>query len=209
MESGGSGGSGSGGSRGSVWVVIVVVIAVVLFCAVTNQGPFAGKSKPTVTQSQVAPKSSAGGQGSAGAVRPAPRATAPSAPVVPAPAPAKPAPAPAPAKPVKPSGAIDWSEAGQHIGENATVYGTVKSTKYASGSRGQPTFLDIGATYPDSRRVTVLIWSEYRGNFKAAPERMYAGKTVCVTGYVDVYDNGHGPVIQIEVRGPGQIVVVD
>jgi hypothetical protein len=62
-------------------------------------------------------------------------------------------------------------------------------------------FLNIGADYPDTSRFTALIWIEYRGNFPAAPEEMYAGATVCVAGIIDVYDG----VAEILVTGPDQI----
>ena len=104
-----------------------------------------------------------------------------------------------------PSGAIDWSEAGRHIGENATIYGEVKSVNYATGSRGKPTFINIGVNYPDTKRVTALIWEDYRGNFSPSPESQYSGKIICVTGYIDTY-NG---VAQIEVRSPSQIEIIE
>jgi hypothetical protein len=45
----------------------------------------------------------------------------------------------------------------------------VVSTKWASGSKGQPTFLNIGNPYPDENRLTVVIWIQNRGNFPYAP----------------------------------------
>lgn len=86
-----------------------------------------------------------------------------------------------------------------------TVYGEVKSTKYATGSNGRPTFINIGASYPASNRVTVVIWGESRGNFSSAPERFYSGKTVCVTGELYAYDGA----VQMEVTAPSQIQVLD
>ena len=110
-----------------------------------------------------------------------------------------------PATPQIPNGAIDWSEAGRHIGENATVYGEVKGITYATGSKGKPTFINIGVNYPDKNRVTALIWNDYRGNFSPSPENQYSGKTICVTGNIDTY-NG---VVQIEVRSPSQIEIIE
>jgi hypothetical protein len=121
-----------------------------------------------------------------------------------APTPAPPKPAPAPQTPQIPSGAISWSDAGQHIGETATIYGQVMSVKFASGSNGQPTFINLGADYPKSNRVQVLIWGQNRGNFSSTPESMYRGKTICVSGYIDTY-NG---VVQIEVTSPNQIEII-
>lgn len=114
---------------------------------------------------------------------------------------------PAPATPTQsnlPDGAIYWYEADQHVGEIVSVYGDVKSTEFAYESNGQPTFIDIGASYPDSSRVTVVIWGEYRGNFPAPPEEMYAGQTILAAGEIYVHDG----VCNIEVHSPEQISVV-
>ena len=51
---------------------------------------------------------------------------------------------------------ILWSEAKYHIGSRLTVYGPVIGTYYASTSKGQPTFLNIGKDYPDPERFTVF-----------------------------------------------------
>lgn len=112
---------------------------------------------------------------------------------------------PAPSEPQIPEGAIDWTEAGQHVGEVVTVYGTVARATYASTSTGQPTFIDVGASYPDTSRVSLAIWGQYRGNFPEPPEDMYLGKTICVTGEVYVYSGA----CNIEVYSPDQIQVIE
>ena len=120
-------------------------------------------------------------------------------------APAPPAPAPeAPEAPPPPLGAISWDEAKYHIGERTTVYGPVVDTHWASGSKGKPTFLNIGKPYPDPDRFTVVIWIDYRANFPQAPEVYYLGKTIYVTGLIDEYPKGSGSA-QIEVKDPSQI----
>ena len=100
-------------------------------------------------------------------------------------------------------GAIDWSEAKNHIGETVTVYGPVVRTKYASSSKGGPTFLDIGLSHPDTNRMDVIIYAESRGNFSGAPENMYSGKTIFVTGKVKLYDG----VPEIIVSSESQIQI--
>jgi hypothetical protein len=102
-----------------------------------------------------------------------------------------------------PDGVIDWSDAKQHVGENAVIYGTVQSVKYASSSNGSPTFLNIGVDYPNENRVSVIIWDKNRGNFSPSPESLYSGQEVYVSGYIDTY-NG---VVEIEVSNPSQIEV--
>jgi len=100
-----------------------------------------------------------------------------------------------------PSQAIPWDEAKYHIAERTTVYGAVVDTHWASGSKGKPTFLNIGKPYPDPDRFTVVIWVDYRANFPQAPEVYYLGKTIYVTGLITEY-NG---IPQIEVKDPSQI----
>ena len=102
-------------------------------------------------------------------------------------------------QPAAPS--IPWSEAASHVGETATVVGPVVGTKYSSTSKGKPTFLDLGADYPDPRRFTVVIWGEHRGAFPSPPEALYRGRTIAVTGRIELYRG----VPEIEVASPDQI----
>jgi micrococcal nuclease len=100
-----------------------------------------------------------------------------------------------------PSGAISWDKAKNHIGERTTVCGPVVSATWASGSKGKPTFLNIGKPYPDPDRFTVIIWEQYRSNFPQPPEAYYRGKTICVTGLIIPYKG----IPEIEVKTPEQI----
>lgn len=95
---------------------------------------------------------------------------------------------------------ITATEARNHVGELATVCGSVASTKFAVRSRGNPTFLNLDKPYP-SQVFTVLIWGEDRPKF-GRPEDDYQGKRICVTGMISSYRG----VPQIVARGPGQIV---
>jgi uncharacterized repeat protein (TIGR02543 family) len=99
------------------------------------------------------------------------------------------------------SDAISCTEAKNHIGERTTVYGVVVDTSYASGSSGQPTFLNLCYAYPSPNRFTVVIWGENRGNFSQPPEDYYDGKTIYVTGLIVSYQG----VPEIEVSSPDQI----
>jgi hypothetical protein len=86
-------------------------------------------------------------------------------------------------------------EAKDHIGEQATVCGKVASTRYATTSRGKPTFLNLDKPYP-SPVFTVLIWGENREKF-GNPEEKYRDKQICVTGKITEY------------RGAPEIVLAD
>ena len=105
--------------------------------------------------------------------------------------------------PIPTTSAILWSEAINHIGERTTVYGPVVDTRWASGSRGQPTFLNIGKPYPDPNRFTVVIWIQNRAKFPQAPEVYYKGRTIYVYGLIEDYKGS----AQIVVTSPSQIQV--
>ena len=83
------------------------------------------------------------------------------------------------------------------------VCGPVVDTAYASGSSGKPTFLNIGRSYPDPERFTVVIWNDNRNNFPAQPENYYLGKNICVDGVIELYEG----VAQIEGTNQRQIEV--
>jgi len=100
-------------------------------------------------------------------------------------------------------GAIPWNQAIDHAGQEITVIGQVMDATWASSSRGKPTFLNLGAVYPDPGRFTVLMWIDARYRFDAPPEELFMGKTVCVTGTIQIYRDG----AEMEVEFPGQIIV--
>jgi hypothetical protein len=76
------------------------------------------------------------------------------------------------------------SEAQSHVGETATVCGSVASAHYAPQSRGQPTFLNLGQAYPNEE-FTAVIWGEDRPKF-GKPEAL-TGQRICVTGPLTLY----------------------
>jgi hypothetical protein len=112
--------------------------------------------------------------------------------------------APASATQAMQSSHIMWYKARHHAGQRRTVRGPVKSTKFARGSKGRPTFLNIGRKYPSKKRFTVVIWGEYRHNFSFRPERHYRGHTLDVKGRIRMYKG----IAQITVRGPSAIHIV-
>lgn len=99
---------------------------------------------------------------------------------------------------------MDWSKARTRLGQKATVCGPVVSTRSATSTSGRPTFLNIGAPYPDRNRVTVLIWGENLGHFDDDPESAYGYRTICVTGTVKTYQGA----VEIEASRASQIRVI-
>jgi DNA/RNA endonuclease YhcR with UshA esterase domain len=114
---------------------------------------------------------------------------------------APPVTSPAPTSDCDSEDAISCYEAKNHIGERTTVYGTVVSTNYASGSSGKPTFLNMCYAYPNPNRFTVVIWDDNRSKFPQPPEDYYYAKTIYVSGLIVLYDG----VPEIEVTSPDQI----
>lgn len=101
-------------------------------------------------------------------------------------------------------GAIDWSQASQYVGQHARIIGPVVGGTFARQSSGQPTFLDVGRRFPDAGRFTVVIWIEDRHKFPQPTEDYYRGRTVCVTGTVELFDGSP----QIVAREAHQIDVM-
>ena len=91
------------------------------------------------------------------------------------------------------------AEAKEHFGETATVCGAVVSTRYATSSKGQPTFLNLEKPYPN-QIFTAIIFGNDRTKF-GAPEISLREKQVCVTGEIFLYQGAP----EIALRDPAQL----
>jgi DNA/RNA endonuclease YhcR with UshA esterase domain len=80
---------------------------------------------------------------------------------------------------------VSAGDAARHVGETATVCGVVASAKFAANSRSQPTFLDLGSSYPNAV-FTAVIFGDDRPKF-GAPETSLPGRRICVTGQIQNY----------------------
>ena len=87
---------------------------------------------------------------------------------------------------VKAQQSINLDEVGKHIGDSVKVCGQVYDTYYAIRTENTPTFLNIGAKYPD-QKLTVVIWGEVRKQFDFKPEEFYKEKQVCILGKITEY----------------------
>jgi DNA/RNA endonuclease YhcR with UshA esterase domain len=94
---------------------------------------------------------------------------------------------------------VSPEEAPGHVGENATVCGTVASAHYAARSRSQPTFLNLGKAYP-AQIFAAVIFGGDRAKF-GEPEKTLQGKRICVTGKVELYRG----TPEIVLHDPGQL----
>jgi micrococcal nuclease len=84
-----------------------------------------------------------------------------------------------------------------------TVEGVIVRTYYATGSKGQPTFLNFHDPYEGY--FTAVIWGDDRGKFPANPESYYLYKKVKIKGKIEIYKGDP----EIILRQPSQIWVVE
>lgn len=78
---------------------------------------------------------------------------------------------------------IKAEDASKHIGDSLMVCGKVFGGRFFENAKDQPTLLNVGAAYPKSP-FTIVIYGEARKLFKIAPEEMFDGKNICVTGVI-------------------------
>jgi len=97
--------------------------------------------------------------------------------------------------PLQGAASITARDAIKYVGQYATVCGIVASTKYATQTRRQPTFLNFDVPYPN-HVFTAVIWGVDRPKF-GSPESTFLRKRICVTGTIELY------------RGKPEIIVSD
>lgn len=103
------------------------------------------------------------------------------------------------------AGAVAWSDVEGDEGESRRVRGPVVDATYAVDVESRPTYLNIGADYPDLNRFTVVIFDDDRSNFRTPPEDAYEGREVVVSGPLSEFDG----LPQIVANDPGDITICD
>jgi hypothetical protein len=78
---------------------------------------------------------------------------------------------------------IKLEDAGKHVEDSVTVCGKVAGGVFLEQMENTPTFLSLGAPYPD-QLLTLMIAKEQRVQYETAPETFYINKDVCVTGKI-------------------------
>ena len=86
---------------------------------------------------------------------------------------------------------VPATDAAKHVGEHATVCGTIAGEHTAASSRGTPTFINLDRPYPH-QVFTVLVWGEDRSSVGTLP----ASGQLCVTGTIKEYRD----VPEVEIR---------
>lgn len=73
-----------------------------------------------------------------------------------------------------------------HVGETVKICTKIYGSKFLETAKGTPTFLNVGGNYPTAP-LTLVIWADARKQFKNKPEEYYAGKSICVTGKMELF----------------------
>jgi len=97
--------------------------------------------------------------------------------------------------------AIALEDVSKHIGDSVTVCGKVADMRYFETSKNKPTFLNIGAKYPN-QQLTLVIWENVRTQFTGKVEDLYK-KDICITGRIILYKEKP----EIIIEKPEQIVI--
>jgi hypothetical protein len=77
--------------------------------------------------------------------------------------------------------AISWDQAAKHVGATLAVTGPVVGTHKVSSGR---VVLNVGKDFPDASRFTVFMAV---GDDHTDPDSTYKGKTISVTGKIELY----------------------
>ena len=80
---------------------------------------------------------------------------------------------------------INIEDAPKHVNDSVIVCSKIYGGKYLEQTKGSPTFLNVGAAYPNAP-LTLVIWGDVRKQFKQAPELLY-NKDVCIYGVIKLY----------------------
>ena len=105
---------------------------------------------------------------------------------------------PPPAAPAGPT-VYSWQDAGQHIGEDALVEGTIVRTHNA----GSVIFLNFTENYQGT--FTVVIFPDDAGKFPQPPEQLFLNQSVRVQGLIAEFRG----TPQIVVNEPAQIEIMN
>lgn len=96
---------------------------------------------------------------------------------------------------------ITLEEVSKHIGDSVTVCGKVADMRYFETSKDKPTFLNIGAKYPN-QQLTLVIWENVRTQFAGKVEDLN-NKDICITGRIILFKEKP----EIIIEKPEQIVI--
>lgn len=91
-----------------------------------------------------------------------------------------------PLRPPLPKGMFNTVQARKHVGSQATVCGTVVSTRKTA--KAQAIYLNFDRMHPH-QDFYATIWAYNGPNFSYDPETYFINKKICVTGKITLYDD--------------------
>ena len=84
-----------------------------------------------------------------------------------------------------------YYNAWNHVWTTCTVAGPVVNVYQAKDSAGMPIFISIGASYPSSDCVTLVVWADAYNDFAEMINDVDSGGAwLSVTGYLSEYNGG-------------------
>ena len=99
---------------------------------------------------------------------------------------------------------IKLEELVNHLGDSVKVKGKIFGVRYLESARNTPTFINVGAAYPN-QVLTVVIWGDVRKKLDYTPEdKKFAGGMAMVTGKVELFKGKPQIVIHI----PEQLTIL-
>lgn len=111
------------------------------------------------------------------------------------------------AAPATPSGQtcdtpINWRSAKDYAEQRVAVLGTVAEYRYMPNVNGSPTWINLGAKYPNKNRLAVIVWGDNRDRFGRALTSNLVNRQICILGTVKMRDG----VPQIAISRPHHLV---
>ena len=115
-----------------------------------------------------------------------------------------------------PENVIHWTDARCHLGERVSIYGEVASTffdydeyerwvpHYDLGLDLPPTFLEVGAKFPEKNLVKIVIWGRDRVKFDRPPDVLFRDEAIIFTGEPYVYND----LVCVKISSPSDIRAV-
>ncbi len=99
---------------------------------------------------------------------------------------------------------IELSEVPDHIGDSVEVKGKIFGVKFLANARNTPTFINIGADYPN-QLLTVVIWGNVKEKLGYDPsDKKYIGSMAKIKGKLELFKNKP----QIVILDPSQLLIL-
>ncbi|HVX28607.1 MAG TPA: hypothetical protein VHB70_19815 [Parafilimonas sp.] len=99
---------------------------------------------------------------------------------------------------------VKLEDAAKHVGDSVVVCGKVADAAFVESMENSPTFLNLGAAYPN-QLLNLVIWKNQRDQYDPAPEVLYVNKNVCVTGKIELIND----LPEIVIYDKSQLKITD